>query len=72
MEVPSFTTAMNATASKRDAPAAVLMTNLLKPPCPAVTRKGPEAGNLIIRFSWFRSERYGFMPVATEPENLKR
>jgi len=29
---------------RRDAPAAVLMNNLLKPHCPAVPRRGPEAG----------------------------
>ena len=43
--------AMNAAAPKRDAPAAVLVTKKMKPRCPAVPRRGPEAGILIHKYS---------------------
>jgi len=35
---------LNAAAPQTDAPAAVLVTTNIKTPCPAVPRRGPEAG----------------------------
>ena len=43
-DAPISQNRMNAAAPKRDAPAAVLMTKMLKHSFPAVTSRGPEVG----------------------------
>ncbi len=64
---------MNAAAPEGTPPRRINDGNVLKPPCPAVPRRGPEAGNHrnILDFSLEESES-PFMCVSTEPSFFKQ